>query len=239
MSESPNHDERLEPVRFVVLHYTGMESGEAARERLCDGEAKVSAHYLVWEDGRVETLVEEDRRAWHAGVGEWQGVRDLNSASIGVEIVNGGHDFAVDGVLPPFPEAQIVAVERLVADILSRYELPGSAVIGHSDLASDRKQDPGEHFPWQRLAEAGLSVWPDADEADIRVIADADQGGREVSLAQRGLAEIGYAVEVSGRLDKATRLVLAAFQRRFRPERIDGLLDVQTMARISSLVEKM
>ena len=238
MSESPNHDERRDRIRFVVLHYTGMKSGEAARQRLCDADAKVSAHYLVWEDGRVETLVPEDRRAWHAGVGSWRGVTDLNSASIGVEIVNGGHDFAVGGVLPPYPEAQIAAVVRLAADILARHRLPPSAVIGHSDIAPARKQDPGEHFPWERLAEAGLSAWPDTPETDTRVIAQGGEGGREVSLAQRALAEVGYGVEVSGRMDDATRLALAAFQRRFRPGRVDGLLDVQTLARVSALVER-
>ena len=230
---SPNHDERRDDIRFIVLHYTGMESGKAARERLCDANAKVSAHYLVWEDGRVETLVTEDRRAWHAGLGEWQGITDLNSASIGIEIVNGGHDFG----LPDYPEVQLAAVESLVADILERHGLLPGAVIGHSDLAPRRKQDPGEHFPWRRLAEKGLSIWPATEEADTTPLAGQGDRGRHVSLAQRALAEIGYAQEVTGVLDAETRLVLAAFQRRFRPDRVDGLLDVQTLARLTALVE--
>ena len=239
MSESlsPNHDARRGLIRFVVLHYTGMESGEAARNRLIDADAKVSAHYLVWEDGKVETLVTEDRRAWHAGVGEWQGITDLNSASIGIEIVNGGHDFAINNELPAYPPEQIAAVSSLVHDILDRHSLSPDAVIGHSDLAPTRKQDPGEHFPWQHLAEQGVSIWPDSAEDNLTVLAGPDDGGREVALAQRALAEIGYKQEVTGRMDDTTRLTLAAFQRRFRPKGVDGLLDVQTLARLSALVD--
>ena len=231
---SPNHDERRGGIRFVVLHYTGMESGEAARDRLVDPDAKVSAHYLVWEDGRTETLVPEHLRAWHAGVGEWQGITDLNGHSIGVEIVNGGHDHG----LPAFPDAQVDAVVTLVRDILARHDLPPSAVIGHSDLAPARKQDPGERFPWQKLAEEGASIWPDTDETDTRVLFEKGDRDRGVALAQRALAEIGYAVPVTGVLDADTRLVVAAFQRRFRPERVDGLIDVQTLARASALAEE-
>ena len=235
MSASPNHDERRDSIRFVVLHYTGMETGEAARERLVDPDAKVSAHYLVWEDGKVEALVPEDRRAWHAGVGEWKGTTDLNSASIGIEIVNGGHDYG----LPLFPDVQIDSVIELVRDILDRHDLEPSSVIGHSDLAPHRKQDPGEAFPWRLLSREGVSIWPESDEADMTVLVGPGGGGRDVALAQRALAEIGYAQEVSGRLDENTRLTLAAFQRRFRPERVDGLLDVQTLARLASLANHL
>ena len=235
--ESPNHDARRDSIRFVVLHYTGMESGEAARERLCDPDAKVSAHYLVWEDGRIDTLVPEERRAWHAGRGQWQGVTDLNSASVGIEIVNGGHDHpGPDGGLPDFPSAQIDAVATLVGGLLDRHGLSPASVIGHSDLAPDRKQDPGERFPWRELARRGLSVWPDTPESDTTILAGPDDGGRNVALAQRALAQIGYAQEVTGRLDARTRLTLAAFQRRFRAERVDGLLDVQTLARLVALL---
>ena len=230
---SPNHDKRRGDIRFVVLHYTGMESGRAARDRLMDPDAKVSAHHLVSEDGRTETLVPETLRAWHAGVGEWQGVTDLNSHSIGIEIINGGHDYG----LPDFPDAQVDAVIVLVRDILARHDLPTSAVIGHSDLAPARKQDPGERFPWRRLAKAGASIWPDTDETDTRVLFAEGDRDRGVALAQRALAEIGYAVPVTGILDAETRLVVAAFQRRFRQERVDGLVDVQTLARASALAE--
>ena len=230
---SPNHDERRGDIRFVVLHYTGMESGQAAHDRLVDPGSKVSAHHLVWEDGRTDTLVPEHLRAWHAGVGEWQGITDLNSHSIGIEIVNGGHDFG----LPDFPEAQVDAVITLTRDILARHDLPPSAVIGHSDLAPARKQDPGERFPWRRLAEEGASLWPDADETDTRILFAEGDRDRGVALAQRAMAEIGYSVPVTGVLDADTRLVVAAFQRRFRPERVDGLIDVQTLARASALAE--
>ena len=235
---SPNHDARTGPVRFVVLHYTGMESGEAARARLCDAKSKVSAHYLVWEDGRVEALVPEHRRAWHAGVGAWQGETDMNGASIGVEIVNGGHDHLLDGELPPYPDAQVEAVAALVRGILARHDLSPGAVLGHSDLAPARKQDPGEHFPWRRLAREGVGVWPEVEggSGDTTVLAGPDDGGREVAMAQMALARIGYAQEVSGRLDAPTRLALAAFQRRFRPARVDGLLDVDTLERLGALV---
>ena len=230
---SPNHDERRGGIRFVVLHYTGMESGQAARDRLVDPEAKVSAHHLVWEDGRTDTLVPEHLRAWHAGVGEWRGVTDLNSHSIGIEIINGGHDFG----LPDFPDAQVNAVIGLTREILARHGLPPAAVIGHSDLAPARKQDPGERFPWRRLAEEGVSIWPDTDETDTRILFAEGDRDRGVALAQRALAEIGYAIPVAGVLDAETRLVVAAFQRRFRPERVDGLIDVQTLARASALAE--
>ena len=237
-ARSPNHDERRLPVRFVVLHYTGMESGQAARDRLCDPDAKVSAHYLVWEDGRMESLVPEARRAWHAGVGSWQGVTDMNSASIGIEIVNGGHDFPdATGELPAFPPEQVAGVIELVREVLHRHGLPPEAVIGHSDLAPARKQDPGEHFPWRELAERGVSIWPDTDEEDRRVLFAPSDRDRGVALAQRALADIGYGVEVSGVLDDATRLIVAAFQRRFRPARVDGLVDVQTLARLTALAD--
>lgn len=202
---SPNFNDRKTPIRFVVLHYTGMETGQAAIERLRDPDAGVSAHYVVEEDGNVQRLVDEEKRAWHAGVGEWRGEIDMNSASIGIEIVNGGHDFG----LPDFPDDQIVAVIDLVQDILERHDLPPSAVIGHSDLAPARKQDPGEKFPWRKLADVGAAVWPSLiDEPSDDVEGD--------------LSKIGYGLDAGG------PAVIEAFQRRFRPSAVTGEADEET-----------
>ncbi len=151
---SPNFNERrsgFTQPEYIVLHYTGMESGAAALARLCDPAAEVSAHYVVEEDGRIFALVDETMRAWHAGQSLWNGVEDMNSASIGIEIVNGGHDFLVDGQLPPYPPAQIKAVAKLCRAICKRWNIPPTHIIGHSDIAPIRKRDPGEHFPWDEF----------------------------------------------------------------------------------------
>ncbi|SDM33999.1 N-acetylmuramoyl-L-alanine amidase [Maricaulis salignorans] len=150
---SPNFNERKLPISLIVLHYTGMENGAVALERMRDPAAEVSAHYMVEEDGRIFQLVDEDKRAWHAGVSCWRGETDINSSSIGVEIVNGGHDFG----LPDFPAVQIAAVIELVKDIMGRHGIGPEGVVGHSDIAPGRKQDPGEKFPWERLAAAGCA----------------------------------------------------------------------------------
>ena len=158
---SPNFDERKVPPDIVVLHYTGMRTGEEALARLRDPEAKVSSHYLVEEDGRVFRLVPEERRAWHAGRSFWKGETDINGRSIGVEIVNPGHEFGYR----PFPKAQIAAVIALLADIRSRWMIDDSRVLGHSDVAPERKDDPGELFPWKDLAAAGHGLWVEPDAA--------------------------------------------------------------------------
>ena len=168
---SPNFNMRKHKLDMLVLHYTGMATGEEALERMCDPAAEVSAHYMVWEDGRITQLVDEDKRAWHAGVASWQGQQDLNSRSIGIEIVNGGHDFPLpDGGLPPYPRPQIHALLDLVHDILGRHDIPATRILGHSDIAPLRKQDPGEHFPWERLARAGISLWPEFDGTTKEII---------------------------------------------------------------------
>ncbi|WBQ09512.1 N-acetylmuramoyl-L-alanine amidase [Hyphomonadaceae bacterium ML37] len=212
---SPNFNARTQPVSILVLHYTGMESGQAALDRLRDPEAKVSAHYVVEEDGRVFALVAEDQRAWHAGRGSWRGRGDVNSASIGIEIVNGGHDFG----LPDFPDVQIEAVIALSRDILARHAIAPCNIIGHSDMAPSRKSDPGEKFPWRRLAPAGVGLWP---EQPAPPIAAAD--------ALWGLATIGYPVQ-----DDALDDVVRAFQRRYRPGRVDGRLDNETLGLIAAV----
>ena len=237
---SPNHDARTLPVSLLVLHYTGMASGEAALERLTDAEAKVSAHYMVEEDGRVFQLVEEDRRAWHAGVGEWAGITDINSASVGIEIVNGGHNVPnPDGSLPDFPDAQINALIPLCKAVMARHGIKPSRVVGHSDTAPGRKDDPGEAFPWAGLAAAGIGVWPGAGNGDRRVLFAPGERDRGVAVAQRGLALFGYGIGVTGELDARTVDVLTAFQRRFRPEQVDGALDMETLdliGRVTRLV---
>lgn len=203
---SPNFNERQFPLDMLVLHYTGMETGDAAIERLTAKEAGVSAHYVVRETGEILQLVDEDKRAWHAGVSSWQGDEDLNSRSIGIEIVNGGHDWpASDGSLPEYPDAQIEAVIALSKAIIARWNIPADRIVGHSDIAPARKADPGEHFPWQRLAEAGIGLWPSAI-------------GAEVQPSERSLRSIGYDI---GDLPAA----ITAFQRRWMPDRIDGADD--------------
>src|SRR4051812_42351812 len=162
---SPNFDARGPgtPVDILLLHYTGMQSGAAAVQRLCDPDAKVSAHYTVDEDGTVYAHVPEAKRAWHAGVSYWAGARDINARSIGIEIVNPGHEFGYRS----FPDAQIEAVMSLSLDILSRHAVPPERVLGHSDVAPARKIDPGELFPWRALALAGIGLWP--EERDRRL----------------------------------------------------------------------
>lgn len=211
-----------------------MESGQAAIDRLRDPEAKVSAHYVVEEDGQVHRLVDEVKRAWHAGVSEWRGEANLNSASIGIEIVNGGHDYG----LPDFPDVQINAVIALSKDIMARHNLCAQDVQGHSDIAPARKQDPGEKFPWAGLAAAGIGLWPVNINADRRVLFDAGTRDRGVAIMQRGLAQIGYGARVSGVLDDETRLIVAALQRRYRTDQIDGLIDMETMDIIRWLSER-
>jgi len=209
---SPNFNARTKPVSLIVLHYTGMESGQAALDRMRDPEAKVSAHYMVEEDGRIFRLVDESKRAWHAGVSEWAGEKDINSISIGIEIVNGGHDFG----LPDFPIAQINAVISLTKEIMARHSIPAHRVVGHSDIAPDRKQDPGEKFPWMQLADAGCAIWPDP-------LLPPTFGNLDK------LSRIGY------NLRFGQGAVIAAFQRRFRPEKITGWMDENTASYIASI----
>ncbi len=234
---SPNFNARQHDVNLLVLHYTGMENGVAALQRMCDPQASVSAHYMVWEDGRIARLVAEDHRAWHAGVSSWQGDDDLNSRSIGIEVVNGGHDFpSTDGSLPPYPEAQIDAVVELCLSILSRYPIPATRVVAHSDIAPARKIDPGEHFPWHLLAKAGVGLWPDLPaplpEADVLLPGDT---GPPIAMLQAQLQQIGYGLVPAGVFDALTGETVRAFQRRWLPERLTGQADALTQARIAQI----
>jgi N-acetylmuramoyl-L-alanine amidase len=208
---SPNFNDRKKPVSLIVLHYTGMESGQAALDRMRDPEAKVSAHYMVEEDGRIFRLVDEEKRAWHAGVSEWAGETDINSISIGIEIVNGGHDFG----LPDYPQTQMDAVISLTKQIMVRRNIPAHRIVGHSDIAPGRKQDPGEKFPWVQMSEAGCAIHP-------KVMVDAGD-------ARSGLAAIGYGFSAG------ETAVIQAFQRRFRPAKVDGTLDDETASLISAV----
>ncbi|MFA7638120.1 MAG: N-acetylmuramoyl-L-alanine amidase [Parvibaculum sp.] len=232
---SPNFNERPEGRRpdILLLHYTGMESAEAAAARLCDPAAKVSAHYLVGENGRITSLVPEHLRAWHAGVGHWAGENDINGCSIGIEIVNGGHDFGC----PPYPDVQMQAVEVLCRDILSRHPIPPRRVLGHSDIAPARKADPGEWFDWARLARAGVGLWVAPEPiVEGHVLQQGDRGDMVAEL-QFMLGDYGYGIEVLGRFDDATRAVVTAFQRHFRPERVDGVADISTVATLRRLLD--
>lgn len=236
--DSPNFDARTLPITLIILHYTGMESGAAAIERLCDPEAKVSAHYAIEEDGQIFQLVEEDKRAWHAGVSEWQGESNINSASIGIEIVNGGHDFLNDdGSLPAFPDVQINALIPLCKEIMKRHGQ--LTVLGHSDIAPMRKIDPGERFPWQGIAAAGIGYWPDIETDDRRILFEAGSRDRGVAIVQRGLAHIGYCARVTGVMDDETKLIVQALQRRYRPSHIDGNVDIETMDILKALSENI
>jgi N-acetylmuramoyl-L-alanine amidase len=225
---SPNLNERLHTLDMLVLHYTGMRDGPSALARLCDPASQVSAHYMVEEDGRIFQIVPEDKRAWQAGRSWWQGDEDLNSRSIGIEIVNGGHDFG----LPPFPDRQIDAVIELCRGILSRWPIPQNRIVAHSDIAPDRKEDPGERFPWKRLAEAGVGLWPDKPDVEPWMMHGAapGDGGVTVERLQRALAQIGYRIEISGTYDEQTEAVVRAFQRRWRPTRVSGQGDSETIA---------
>ena len=227
---SPNFNDRKLPISILVFHYTGMEDGAAAKARLCDPTAEVSAHWLVHEDGEADNLVAEEKRAWHAGRGSWNGITDVNSASIGIEIVNGGHNVPLpDGSLPPYLDTQILAVIKLAKDIIARHDIQQRNIVGHSDIAPSRKEDPGEHFPWEGLAAAGVGIWPGDLPEDDRILFEAGDRDRGISIIQRGLADLGYGATVTGCLDETTQAIIRAVQRRYRPAKIDGIIDMQVM----------
>ena len=233
---TPNVDARRTVPDMIILHYTGMKSGEAAIERLCDPASRVSAHYVVEEDGRIFRLAPEERRCWHAGISHWRGEDQLNHASIGIEIVNPGHEWGYRA----FPDAQVEAVIALVADIRSRWTIPNDRIIGHSDVAPDRKEDPGELFPWKRLAEAGHGLWFDPAVgrcAPLGPPIGPDEGGLGVVVIQAGLKRLGYGLEQTGVYDEATRLTVTAFQRHWRQDNIDGVADGETRARLVGLLQ--
>ena len=212
---SPNYDERDgRAIDMLVLHYTGMPSAKAALDRLCDPAAKVSAHYTIDEEGVVYAHVPEARRAWHAGLSYWAGEADVNARSIGIELVNPGHEYGYR----EFAQAQIAALITLCHGLLLRHPIPSWRVLGHSDVAPARKEDPGELFPWQQLAKAGIGLWPETMQSDLG--ADA-------------LARYGY--DPNAPQDK----VVAAFQRHFRPKKLDGQWDSECAGLLASLLNKI
>jgi N-acetylmuramoyl-L-alanine amidase len=233
VAPSPNHgDRRGRTIDALVLHYTGMSSGDSALARLRDPAADVSCHYLVWEDGRIAQLVPEARRAWHAGRSIWAGETDMNAVSIGIEIVNQGHD----GGCPPYPDAQIEAVIALCRDIVSRHVIPAARVLAHSDIAPGRKIDPGEWFPWARLAAAGVGLWVEpAPIVDGPVLRPGDEG-EAVATLQGMLARLGYDVPASGRFCDVTSSTVSAFQRHWRQASVDGAADVSTRQVLAALM---
>jgi N-acetylmuramoyl-L-alanine amidase len=218
---------------MILLHYTGMQDADAALRRLSEAESGVSAHYFVHEDGRIVQMVPEARRAWHAGESIWAGETDINSRAIGIEIHNPGHDFGY----PDFPRRQIAAVIALCRAITLRRGIAANRVLAHSDVAPDRKQDPGEKFPWQRLHESGIGHWvapaPLAEGPSFQ----AGDSGEAVSKVQMALARYGYGLPTSGEYDERTRSVVTAFQRHFRPARVDGVLDSSTLLTLRALLE--
>jgi N-acetylmuramoyl-L-alanine amidase len=217
---SPNFDARPPdtPLDILVLHYTGMQSAEAALLRLCDPEARVSAHYTVDEDGTIFSHVPEECRAWHAGKSFWAGATDINARSIGIEIVNPGHEFGYRS----FPDAQIAAVIELGTDILARRAIPPERILGHSDVAPARKMDPGELFPWKLLAEAGIGLWPTPLERGLC-------GGFGA-----GLRRFGYGVAPEAEVSEEQAII--AFQRHFRPIRVDGAADAECHRILAALL---
>ncbi len=253
---SPNHNARPAgaDIELVVVHFTGMATGDEALRALTQLGSGVSAHWMIDEDGTTYRLVPDERRAWHAGVGSWHDWHDVNAVSIGIELVNPGHDFGYR----PFPGAQIDALEELLDDTYRCHGLGPCDLIGHSDLAPERKQDPGELFPWERLARAGFSIWPeevldypdgglgvnddgesllDEEERRLRLGPDSGMLRERVVELQRNLRAIGYGVELNGVFGTQTEAVVAAFQRRFRARLVDGYADSETRALIEAVAQ--
>jgi N-acetylmuramoyl-L-alanine amidase len=215
---------------MLILHYTGMHTAQEAIARLRDPLARVSSHYVVEEDGAVLRLVPEERRAFHAGVSYWRGHSGLNGRSIGIEIVNPGHQWGY----PDFPVLQLAAVCDLCLEILARHSIPARNVVGHSDVAPDRKQDPGEKFDWRGLAQNGVGLWPE----DVPDLGTAGQVHDGASLwdVRAALAEIGYLVAAPGdALDSSLTAVLRAFQRHWRPEAVTGQMDAGTLVQLRAV----
>ena len=232
---SPNHGERSTGRQpdMIVLHYTGMPDAESALALLCAPGSNVSAHYFVFEDGRVVQMVPESRRAWHAGKSEWAGETDVNSCSVGIEIANPGHDHGY----PDFPKRQIAAVTALCRSIQTRNTIHPARVLAHSDVAPARKQDPGEKFPWRTLFESGVGHWvKPAPIMNFGEILGPGSRGEAVIDLQKSLREYGYGVDIIGEYDPATFDVVRAFQRHFRPERTDGVADPSTRNTLQELL---
>ena len=215
---SINFDDRPAgmPVDTLVIHYTGMKTAEEALNRLQDGEAKVSAHYFIDEEGEVIQLVQEKNRAWHAGVSSWRGRENVNDFSIGIELVNPGHEFGYKH----FEEPQMNALIKLCKEIMERHPIESQNVVGHSDIAPDRKEDPGEFFEWERLSNEGIGFYVHHEKNELRhVIVKAGTDGKDVKNLQERLAKYGYGIKIDGVFGEKTAKVVMAFQRHFYPAR--------------------
>ncbi len=225
---SPNHDERACALTHIILHYTDMAAPQAALDRLCDPQAKVSAHYFIHRHGAIVQLVDDDRRAWHAGLSYWAGEADMNSASLGIELDHAGH--AADGTMAAFPEAQMLALYDLLATLTTRHAIAKENVLGHSDIAPGRKIDPGEAFDWAALHQAGFGLW--LDNVKIEAVAPLEEGSRDkaVEPLQKALAAFGYQITADGHYGAQTAAIITAFQRHFRPAKIDGVADAETQS---------
>lgn len=234
---SPNHDARADGREpdILLLHYTGMPEPQGALEWLCNPNSKVSAHYYVFEDGRIVQCVEERRRAWHAGESFWGADTDINSCSIGIEIANSGHDHKY----PDFPVRQITAVTALCRSVIARRNIAPERVLGHSDVAPSRKRDPGEKFPWRTLYLSGVGHW--VEPVPIVPGPDFTRGdrGEVIASLQESLARYGYHVPTDGEFDGLTSDAVTAFQRHFRPERIDGVVDSSTLMTLQNLLDAL
>ena len=231
---SPNFGPRRDTSRpdMIVLHYTGMGTGAGAESWLCDPASEVSSHYLVHEDGRIVQMVRESDRAWHAGKSSWFGRTDINSCSVGIEIVNPGHSLGYPG----FPKRQVNAVIGLCLGIAGRHSIPSQRVLAHSDVAPGRKIDPGEKFPWKALFEAGVGHLVPATPIRRGAVLQIGDAGADVETLQSMLALYGYGVEITGVFDRQTEIVVEAFQRHFRPRRVDGLADLSTIRTLQRLL---
>ncbi|MBD8876262.1 N-acetylmuramoyl-L-alanine amidase [Roseibium polysiphoniae] len=234
---SPNHGERApgSQIDMLILHYTGMQDGDSALRRLCDPRSEVSAHYFVYEDGSILQCVPESRRAWHAGKSSWQGQADINSRSIGVEIVNPGHEWGYRD----FPDVQIEAVADLCADICRRHDIQPRMVLAHSDVAPGRKEDPGEKFPWASLALRRVGHYVEPAPITSGLFMQLGESGQPVEAVQSMLALYGYEVGISGSFDQATQAAVTAFQRHFRPAKVDGVVDQSTVETLHKLLSAL
>lgn len=230
---SPNVEARFNGAvpRLIVLHYTGMDSGRAAVDWLCNSTSKVSCHYLVDDDGTIVQMVDERQRAWHAGVSSWRGEIDINSTSIGIEIQNQGHAAGC----PAFPYVQMQRVAALCADIMTRHGFSFDQVVAHSDIAPGRKVDPGEAFDWEWLHGQGIGQCVVAHNHGSVLLRKGDKCQAVVSL-QHDLSRYGYAIDPTGQFDDRTRIVVEAFQRRFRRARVDGVVDDETLGVLQRLM---
>ncbi len=230
---SPNSNERKSgPPDIVLLHYTGMKTGAAAEAWLANPASEVSSHYVVRENGKVVQMVPEAARAWHAGKGSWKGLADINSRSIGIEIVNPGHEYGYRD----FPDSQVASVIALCTDIAQRWGIAPERVLAHSDTAPGRKVDPGEKFPWRELHRAGVGHWVEpVPVRGGRFLARGAQG-QPVEALQSMLALYGYGIEINGNFDKATEDCVSAFQRHFRQQQVDGVADVSTIETLRNLL---